>query len=341
MRLCFRSRLIPSRLAPSLVALVACGTADPGSDDAASETQSPTTSPATTATTTLDSASSEPSTSTAATSSGNTTSSTGSADTTSADTTADDGPIFDLSVPDMPGDPFIPTDIDVVLTADNAYAFGYGTEDEMLNYFGGVAAVLASEIFGCATGPEQYLVPAQDVAEYLYIVAYGDQSTTQGVIGQFRRISDRPKGTPGEVVYTGDENWEVCATGIDYNTGDPTPTLQIVNEQIALCNAGMTDPATTSQGWVDQAGTMLGALAVGETNETPYAGGPQPGNEFPLVCQMLVDPEARWMWFNWDPATLVWPAQSPFIYPGGPGNPMHDFMIFRLASDALPPPPAG
>lgn len=261
-----------------------------------------------------------------------------------ADTTASSGelPIFDLSVPDMPG-PVIPaTDIAVVITADNAYAFGYGTEDEMTSYFGGVEATLAGQIFNCVGGPEEYLVPAEDAAaEYLYIVAYGDQSVTQGVLGQFRRLADRPDGTPGEVIYTGDPNWEVCATGVDYNTGDPTPTQDTVNEQIALCNMGNTDPATTSQGWVDDMGTALGALAAGETNDTPYAGGPQPGNEFPLVCQMLIDPEARWMWFNWDPDAIVWPAQSPFLYPGGGGNPMHDFMIFRLAAEAVPLPPAG
>jgi hypothetical protein len=253
------------------------------------------------------------------------------------------GPIFDVgTVPDIPYDPpLVPTDIDVVLTADNAYAFGYGTEDAMDNYFGGVAAVTAGEIFNCGIGPEQYLVPAEDVAEYLYVVSYADQSTTQGVLGQFRRISDRPDGTPGAVLHTGDEGWEVCATGVDYNSGDPTPPLEVVNEQIVLCNGGATDPATTSQGWVDVTGTAAGALAVGETNETPYAGGPMPGNEFPLVCQTSVDAEARWMWFNWDPAGIVWPAQSPFIYPGGAGNPMHDFMIFRLAAASLPQPPAG
>ena len=30
-----------------------------------------------------------------------------------------------------------------------------------------------------------------------------------------------------------------------------------------------------SGGWVDQTGTALGALAVGEDNTTPYGGGPQ------------------------------------------------------------------
>jgi hypothetical protein len=48
--------------------------------------------------------------------------------------------------------------------------------------------------------------------------------------------------------------------------------------------------------------------------------------------------EARWMWFNWDPANIVWPQQSPFLWPGGGGNPDHQFLIFRLAADLLPEP---
>lgn len=325
-----------SILALSTTLSLACVGRDPGGGTATTTTGDASTSTGPAATTTT--------TTTATTSANGTDAATDAGGmTTAADTTVGaDGPLFDLGViPDMPGNPLVPTDIDVVLTADNAYAFGYGSEDEMLNYFGGVAAVTAGEIFNCGVGPEQYLVPARDVAEYLYVVAYADQATTQGVIGQFRRISEDPDGTPGDVLHTGDEGWEVCATGVDYNSGDPTPPLEVVNEQIAACNAGTGDPASTSGGWVDAAGTALGALAVGETNETPYAGGPMPGNEFPLVCQTAVDAEARWMWFNWDPVGIVWPAQSPFLYPGGGGNPMHDFMIFRLAADSLPQPPAG
>jgi len=326
---------------PLLLPLCLGCTADPGSDEGPAASSDPATGPS--------SASSSGATAEATSSAP--TSSAGSASATSTGVLDDDTgpastsgpPKLDVGmIPDTALPPPLPaTDIDVVLTADNAYAFGYGTEDEMLNYFGGVTATLASQIFNCGDGPESYLVPADDVAEYLYIVAYGDNATTQGVIGQFRRVSDQPDGTDGDVLYTGDEDFEVCATGVDYGSGDPPPTQEVINEQIALCNAGMTDPTTTSGGWVDVMGTDIGALAVGETNETPYAGGPQPGNEFPLVCQSLVDPEARWMWFNWDPNTIMWPMQSPFIYPGGAGNPMHDFMIFRLASEALPPPPAG
>jgi len=304
---------------------------DPTGPSASSSSAGTTTTATTTASTTSGSTS-------VATSNG----STGPLDGSSTGMGSGGPPKLDVgTIPDTSDPPLIPTDIDVVLTADNAYAFGYGSENEMLSYFGGVTATLASQIFNCGDGPESYLVPAEDVAEYLYIVAYGDTATTQGVIGQFRRVADKPGGMDGDVLYTGDMDFEVCATGVDYNGGDPPPTLEVINQQITLCNSGMTDPTTTSGGWVDTVGTDIGALAVGETNQTPYAGGPQPGNEFPLVCQSLVDEEAQWMWFNWDPNNIVWPAQSPFIYPGGGGNPMHDFMIFRLASEAVPPPPAG
>lgn len=326
-----RSALVLAVLLP-----LGCVAEEPTSTTSTTSTTSSTTDPGMTSST------GPMSTGTTMASAGGTSSSGGSTGLDSTGTTAGSGgPIFDVgTIPDTPDPPLPATDIEVVITADNAYAFGYGSVDQMSNYFGGVAATLASQIFSCATGPETYIVPAMDTAEYLYIVSYADNATTQGVIGQFRRVN--MDGTYGDVVYTGDMDWEVCATGIDYGSGDPTPPLMVVNEQIALCNMGNTDPATTSQGWVDVVGTDLGALAVGEENMTGYAGGgPQPGNEFPLVCQSLVDPEARWMWFNWDPANIVWPAQSPFIYPGGAGNPMHDFMIFRLASDAVPPPPAG
>ena len=34
----------------------------------------------------------------------------------------------------------------------------------------------------------------------------------------------------------------------------------------------------------------------------------------------------------------MWPQQSPFLWPGGGPNPDHQFLIFRLAADLLPPP---
>jgi hypothetical protein len=147
--------------APLLLLLpLACVAEDPGSGS----TTSGAPSSATTAETTTTSATTAVATTTSGADGGSTSlvGTTGESDTTQG---GDGPPIFDLAVPDVPKDgPLTPTDIDVVITADNAYAFGYGTENEMSNYFGGVMALLAGEIFNCNGGPEQYLVPAEDVA---------------------------------------------------------------------------------------------------------------------------------------------------------------------------------
>jgi hypothetical protein len=224
----------------------------------------------------------------------------------------------------------VPTvDVEVIITADNAYGFGYGSETEMLNYFGGIENKSAGDIFNCTIGAESYIVPAAETAvgKYLYIVAWADKSTTQGVLGKFARVG-------GDPIYTGQGAWLVCATGQDFASGSGGPSLQQITTQIGQCNAANTDPGTTSVGWVDTTGSTNGKLEFGEDNTTPRTT-PVPGNEFPPVCD--VDDDAKWMWFNWDPQAIVWPTTgSPFIWPGGQGNPDKQFLIFRLAVSEVP-----
>jgi hypothetical protein len=225
-----------------------------------------------------------------------------------------------------------PSPVEVHITADNAYGFGYGNAGTMSNYFGGVENTTAGQIFNCGSdGVESYTVPAADadVGNYLYVVTWADKATSQGVLGQFSREG---VGTP---VYTGTGDWEVCATGQDYSPGSGGPDLATINTQISNCNAGNTDPVTTSQGWVDSTGTVNGQLAVGEDNSTARSA-VVPGNEFPITCASLIDTDAHWMWFNWDPTNMTWPQQSPFIWPGGGAtNPDGQFLIFRLGAAVI------
>ncbi|MEM6787202.1 MAG: hypothetical protein AAF715_06740 [Myxococcota bacterium] len=224
-----------------------------------------------------------------------------------------------------------PSDVEVVITADNAYGFGYGDATTLANYFGGVEAITAAEIFDCDVGPERYLVPAADAAagNFLYIVAYADKSTTQGVLGQFRRVEGGGGagggGATGDTVYTGTDAWEVCATGQDFVPGSGGPDLASIEAALMNCT------------WVDSTGDATGRMQVGEDNTTDRTA-VEVGNEFPITCD--IDGEARWMWFNWDPAALDWPTSgSPFIWPGGAtGNPDGQFLIFRLGAESVPPP---
>lgn len=217
--------------------------------------------------------------------------------------------------------------IDVDITADNAYRFGFGSVSSFTAVSPNIETFTAGDIFSCGTGPEAYSVP-QSSSGYLYIVAYADKSTTQGLIGQFQ-VGSNAK------IYTGAGPWEVCAVGTDFDPGSGGPTVPQINADIVNCNAG--DPSVTSRAWVGTTGTAIGKLQFGEPNgPTPPTG---PGNEFPQVCTTGsngIDPAAVWMWYNWDPANIVWPAQTPFIWPGGSGNVDDEYLIFRLPMRAVP-----
>jgi hypothetical protein len=232
------------------------------------------------------------------------------------------------------GMPDLPSEVNVIITADNAYGFGYGTKTKLANYFGGVENKESGDIFDCpiGNGPESYVVPADDAnaGGYLYIIGYADKSTTQGVIAKFYREGAMP-------VYTGIGKWEVCATGEDYDPGSKGPTRETIDDYIAKCNAGALDPSTSSVGWVDTSGAEgNGRLVFGEDNSTTREG-PKPGNEFLIACD--IEPSARWMWFDWEAGERT--DSSAFMWPGGSANVTKDFLIFRLGADQIPrKPPA-
>lgn len=220
--------------------------------------------------------------------------------------------------------------VHVVITADNAYSFGYGDANGITHFTQGRRATVAGQIFNCpiGEGPESYEIPEGDapVGSYLYIVTWDDLSVTQGVIGQFARDT----GT----VLTGDARFEVCATGLNYASGpDATvgPNQAVINAEIARCNAGTGADTTTSKGWVNANGSVtpgsIGKLAVGETNEDA-------GGTFPIVCQPTattegVLPAAQWMWY--DPLD----GQSGDAFHSNGTNRFKAFLIFRLAADTI------
>lgn len=215
--------------------------------------------------------------------------------------------------------------VQVVITADNAYSFGYGTPNEITHFTQGQRALSAGEIFNCpiGEGPETYTIPEADAPDgaYLYIVTWDDLSVTQGVLGQFARDA--------ATLYTGDDRFEVCATGIDYSTGPDAlvgPSLAVINTEIARCNAGAGDASTTSRGWVNTAGAVTpaatGMLAVGEMNDDA-------GGTFPITCQPTtttegIDSAARWMWY--DPVD----GQGGDAFHSTGTNRFKAFLIFRL-----------
>jgi hypothetical protein len=227
------------------------------------------------------------------------------------------------------GAPIVPpSDVDVVITADNAYSFGYGSIGGIETFFQGTRGE-GRGIFNCGPGPDRYTVPAAAAPStaYLYIATWDDLAVTQGVLGQFKRNNATP-------LYTGDVAFEVCATGvIDFQNSDMGPNQAQINEQIAICNAGSADRATTSAGWVNPQGAItanaVGTLAVGEANDND-------AGVFPLACPTgtgtatdgQIDTASNWMWYQ--PGGVA----TPFNSTGE--NTFRSYLIFRLGAKDIP-----
>ena len=209
--------------------------------------------------------------------------------------------------------------VDVVITCDNAYAFGYGPASGPTTLFGNVENCTAADIFSCGPGPESYLgIPSSP--GYLYVVTWSDGNVTQGVLGNFTDGST--------IVRTGQAGWQVYATGqdVDVDCNSATgPNQASVTAQVALANTN-SGGANSSVGWVTATGGPLGtvgAVAVGELNDNA-------AGTFPIVCNILTN--ARWMWYNPSPSTIT----NPFTTGGGPGtmpNDANEFLIFRIPSE--------
>ncbi len=221
--------------------------------------------------------------------------------------------------------------VNAVITADNAYGFGYGTLTGLTNVYGGVENCTAADIFSCATGPETYNgIPAPS-GTYLYIIAYSDNAVTQGVLGHFT------SGT--NTIVTGSTNFEVYATGHDINPacgsgGTNFPSLAAINAEIATANAAAGGPGS-SVSWVGPTGGgpgTVGALAIGEDNSNVSR------IDFPIVCN--INGAARWMWYNPQPTIITDPFRTgptPPDEPAGAG----EFLIFRLVAQVVTPTKGG
>jgi hypothetical protein len=221
------------------------------------------------------------------------------------------------------------TDVQAVVTTDNAFSFGYGDATTLDTFIRGEGSD-GPGIFNCPVGygPVAYVVPAAKAPSnaYLYIIAWADNEVTQGTLAQFKRVG-------GKAIYSGDGAWQGCAIGKPYEDLGPGPDQATVTASIGECNKGASGN-TFSKGWVTTSGALTagakGKLAFGEANDSP-------GGDFPIVCQKDdagvsgIDAVARWMWF--DPQD----GQSPFV--GNVNNRTKTFLLFRLPASALPPPP--
>lgn len=228
--------------------------------------------------------------------------------------------------------------INVNITADNAYGFGFGNATGISTYCGGIRNILAGEIFSppvtnvsCNgipfpytipnSGPERYSLDVNST-DYVYMVAWSDNSVSQGILASFELSNN--------ALVSGSNTWEVFATGIDKNSSLANDTLTVadlpsINQQITLANNNSGASNTSSVGWVGinggSSGT-IGALALGGLNING-----QGLSSYPFQVQGIAS-DARWMWYDANPAD----NNNPFS-----GASEREYLIFRTQIQSIVP----
>jgi hypothetical protein len=159
-----------------------------------------------------------------------------------------------------------PVNVDVQVTADNAYAIYTGNETDIYDFHGTAVNHLALDI---AT-PEAYNFSMDD-GDIIYIAAWSDDMTAQGLLAEFN--------IDGTILTTANSQWEVMATGINLGFGSAEPTVSELTTQINLANSG----SVPSGGWVN---TTLGGL-----NDAIWG---TPGSvHVPSMASTL-----QWVWYH-------------------------------------------
>ena len=229
--------------------------------------------------------------------------------------------------------------VNVIITSDNAYVFGFGDVNGIINYYyPGVANILAAEIYSPNSGTETYTIAGSLSGKYIYIGAWSDEKTYQGTIAQFSDGNTTVLTSP--TLPNPNIHWEVFATGIDLDpqSNDPEPyqpnytprantncpTLSEINNQIAIANSNAGSPTNTSVGWVSTTpiNGRVGVLAFGPPNIANNFG-------FPPQAVSGIDQNAHWMWYNPDPTNIT----NPFVtadFPNYPPNLSREYLIFRV-----------
>ncbi len=151
-------------------------------------------------------------------------------------------------------------DVTSVFTADNHYA--------LYTDLGGVMTHVGGGELGAGGAPGQYNwsqpeTIAFDAGRHVYIAAWSDDSSAQGLIGTLQ--------TAGGAIHSGDARWEVFTTGIDLDSNSPAPTANEIAAQVSL--------ATSGELWT-----------------TPFVGASNGSAPQPWGQIAGIDDEANWMW---------------------------------------------
>lgn len=206
------------------------------------------------------------------------------------------------------GAPALADDWTMTITVDNQYDIYFGT-NTVTNFYAGGDSTWSTV--------ETYNAFGRAPTDYLYVATASDYSVAQGFIGVFQNI------TQGTTIKTGDAAWEVFPAG----------------KYLQLIDASW--PATWPSNVQPTQSELDAAIAYAESNNLWEAtsfdptwtnashGGPWPTNLPGLPS------DANWIWHDAGVGSGV-PYDDPYD-----GANHDEFLVFRIAGDAVPSPATG
>lgn len=187
---------------------------------------------------------------------------------------------------------FVSSQITGTFTADNSYAAYVGNQSAVITKVlptgtaNGHSNTTAAQIF--SPRKNTFKTTCKD---YFYIIAWSDDRSCQGLLGEF---------TGNSTIKTGDNGWEVFPTKMNFGNNQ-APTPAIINQFITTANA--------TNGWV--------APFVGPTN----IDGQKACRSYRKVNG--ISDNAKWIWYNSTSSTAA-------IDVIGKGKNHDEFLIFRF-----------
>lgn len=203
--------------------------------------------------------------------------------------------------------------VNVGVSCDNDFAVYLGTCCTVTNAtFVGASSCNVTN--ACVRHGQAYTITGITGSSYLYIVAWSDSATAQGLL-----VSVGPgpvTSTPPSEILGGDPRWQVYATSLTFPGSPPTTTDNTTapTKKFEKFLNAQLDIACSSNLWTTP--TNGGTNASGNN----VAGG---GALEPPVT--VVDPNALWMWLQSGKSACAG-TQSPF----SPGCNHNEYLIFRL-----------
>ena len=205
----------------------------------------------------------------------------------------------------------------VNVDADNDYALYTGTSTAATTFYGNQYNSLAGQL----QVAQSYNVTLSGSNNYIYIAAWSDLATAQGLLADITSTSSGNLLLGSGSIGAG--QWQVAATGKTIPANASPPDVYFSDPGLASAIAAANSATDPSGGWVTPTDYTTYDNAQGGVYHS--INGP-PGIVVPQIA-----PNSEWMWYQ-IPGTGG--GNSPFA----PGMNEDEYLIFRLPATAVPEP---